>query len=158
MSWITDIFKPKEGKYTPREKEINRLNEEIKSRIKIRTKFNNITVDFNFPEQFVELTNVFCVGKIEWRRYRIDLVRGIFSADNKWAAGSKIAPHKHEDCNETIQSVHGEGVCTLYDTRGNIIKEVRIKEGDSYTIPAGLIHSVKCEDEWDLIVKFKKIK
>jgi mannose-6-phosphate isomerase-like protein (cupin superfamily) len=140
------------------ELEIDRLSTQIAARIKISARFKNISVDFNFPERFAELTNDLCTGHIEWRKYRADAAKGILSADNKWVGKSSITTHCHQCSDETIQSVHGEGIITIYDEKGLMVAKVRLKEGESYTIPAGVNHFVQSLNDWDMIVKYKRVK
>lgn len=144
-------------KESPNEALSRKLKAEIAGKIKVRAQFENMTVDFEFPKEFQRLTNEFCTGHIEWREFRVEDERDIMSADNKWKANSSIKTHRHDNAEETIQSVYGSGLCITYDDYGNEIERIIIPQGGSYTIPARVNHFVSCEEDWDLIVKFDKV-
>jgi quercetin dioxygenase-like cupin family protein len=147
-----------EGKIAEQEQEIRELKAQINSKIKIQAKFKNVSVNFEFPEMFIRLNDKLGSGRIHWRAYRVNPAKNILSADSRWEGPCSVSTHKHEDSYEIIQSVHGEGYCTTYTDEGQEIETVHIKEGDTYNINPGINHFVYCKNDWDFIVKYKKIK
>jgi mannose-6-phosphate isomerase-like protein (cupin superfamily) len=128
----------------------------IKDKVYISAEVDDIKVEWEIPEEFIKVSNKYTIGTIKWRRYRVDFKRSLLSADNKWLSGSSITKHKHANSTEVITSIHGSGFVAFYNNEGKIEREVEVPEGEIITIPAGVVHSARCEQDWDMVVKFIK--
>ena len=135
------------------------MHTQLKEKISVSACIGDMVVNWDMPEQFILLSKNYCIGNIEWRRYRAYPNLGILSSDNHWSANAEIIKHRHSNSDEVIQSVHNIGFISLYDKDGNFEKEIILEEGCSFLIPANKIHSVRAGNkQWDMIVKFQNIK
>jgi hypothetical protein len=135
------------------------IHTQLKEKISVSASIGDMVVNWEMPEQFITLSKSYCIGEIEWRRYRSYPNLGIMSSDNHWQSNAEIIKHRHSNSDETIQSVHNIGFISLYDSNGVFEKEIILEEGCSFTIPANKIHSVRSGNkQWDMIVKFQNVK